>query len=89
MITKTDSLTAEELATLTAENVDQFIERLKAHDARFSYEVVFAKDLKPSPKTAAPDLIVSVTRDSRTINVYARDKEAIDRNPPKEHSFTL
>jgi hypothetical protein len=82
LLRKTDELTLEELESLTVDNVEQYIDRLKERDARFNYEIRFSKDSTPTLRHPAPGLIASVSSGQRTIDVFARDVDAIDRNPP-------
>jgi hypothetical protein len=85
---KTAELTTEELAVVTADNVDKYLDRLKQRDARFNYEIIFSKDVAPVRHRALPGLLASISDEKKTINVFARDVEAINRNPPKV-SFSL
>ena len=82
---KTGELTMEELAAVTAENVEQYLRRLKDRDARFDYEVIFSGDLGPAKQgaTGPPGLMASVSDGKKTINMFARDAEALRLSPPK------
>jgi hypothetical protein len=90
VLAKTGELTIDELAAVTAENVEQYLQRLKDRDARFAYEVLFSADLSPASnvQTNRPGLIASVSDKKKTINIFARDTEALRVNPPKG-SFRL
>jgi len=82
LITKTGEYSDEELANLTTENASQYIERLKARDARFDYEVVITTD---RPPTTAGDPVFSINAGTITINAYARDTEALRADPVRLH----
>jgi hypothetical protein len=84
LITKTAELTTLELEKLTENNLADFIERLKERDARFNYQIVFDGDLGPGRLNQAPPpgLMMSISNGSKTINIFARDVEAIRSNPP-------
>ena len=80
LITRTGSYTTETLAALTIENAQQYLERLKAHDARFNYELVIATDQLPRRSAAS---VFSITNGATVVNAYARDREALQANPPR------
>jgi hypothetical protein len=88
VLAKTGELTTEELATVTAENVDQYLERLKDRDARFTYQVLFSGNGQPSAPDTLPGLLASVSDGAKTIQVFARDIEALRLNPVKA-SFSI
>lgn len=88
LVTRTGELSFDELEALTAENAEQYLERLKKRDARFTYEIVFGGDRGPAGMMPQPGLLVSVADTDRRINVFARDIEAIRLSPPKMN-FTL
>jgi hypothetical protein len=83
LLKRSDELSPEELEIVTAENVDQYIDRLKEHDARFNYEIRFSKDSIPAQRQPVPGLIASVSNGRHVVDVFARDLEAINRNPPQ------
>jgi hypothetical protein len=87
-VTKTRRLTTEELATLNAGNLDQYLKRLEAEDARFSYEVRYRRNLRPIVDRPQPGQIASISDGTNTIDVFARDVEALKLNPPKAQ-FTV
>lgn len=80
LITRTGEYTTEQLANLTTENANQYLERLKAHDARFNYELVITTDRHPATSKGS---VFSVTMGSTVVNAYARDVEALRRDPPR------
>jgi hypothetical protein len=80
LITRTGELTKDELATLCTENVEQYLERLKDHDARFTYEITFGNDREPQHHQER-GLLVSLADEHKTINVFARDTQALKANP--------
>jgi hypothetical protein len=83
VLAKTGELTTDELATVTAENVDQYLERLKARDARITHQIVFSGNGQPSTPDTLPGLLASVSDGTKTIQVFARDTEALRLNPLK------
>jgi hypothetical protein len=84
LITKTGELSLEELQNLTENNLEDVIERLKERDARFNYQIVFDGDIgPPAPHQAAvPGLVMSFSTGAKTVNVIARDVQALLSNPP-------
>jgi len=87
IVSKTGELTCEELGAVTEANLKDYIERLKERDARFSYEIVFGGDLGPPSAKPDPRVLLRVMKGARTLNVYARDVEAL-RADPVSISFT-
>jgi hypothetical protein len=89
LLGKTGELSDFELQTVTEDNLEQYIERLKQRDARFTYEITISADRKPA-STIAPrgDLAFSMSIDNFTVNAYPRDVEALRRDPPR-FSFSL
>jgi hypothetical protein len=84
VLRNTGELTTEQLESITQANVEDYIERLKERDARFNYELVFSGDLGPmltEPKPR-PGLMMSMYEGGKTLNVFARDVEALQQNPP-------
>ena len=86
-VTKTNRLSTEELATLNAGNIDLYLKRLEEADARFAYEVRYARNIPPEERPR-PGQIASFSDGTKTVDVFARDVEALRLNPPKAH-FTL
>lgn len=85
IVSKSGELNTEELESLTENNLEDFIERLKERDARCNYQIIFDGDIGP-PSASRPvtdGLIVSISNGSKTINVLARDREALSSNPPR------
>ena len=87
-VTKTNRLSTEELATLNAGNLDQYLRRLEDADARFCYEVRYGRNLAPANVTPRPGQIASIFDGTKTIGVFPRDVEALKLNPPKAQ-FTV
>jgi hypothetical protein len=88
-VARTGRLSMEDLADLNAENIDQYLKRLEDADARFAYSVTYGRNLRPDTiSRPQPGLIASISDDTKTINVFARDVEALRLNPPKGQ-FTI
>jgi len=88
-VAKTRRMSTEELAALNAGNIDQYLRRLEAADARFAYAVTYRRNLEPpSAARKVPGLIASISDGTKTIDVFARDAKALKLNPPKAH-FTV
>jgi hypothetical protein len=83
LLLRTGELNNQELADLTAANVEQYLQRLKDRDARFTYEVTFGGDRGPQQRPPRPGLMVSVTDQDKTIDVFARDVDALRLSPPQ------
>lgn len=84
VITKTGRLTTEELATLNTGNVEEYLRRLEDADARFAYSVTYRRDIRPAATSQPqPGLIASISDETKTIDVFAKDVEALKLNPPK------
>lgn len=84
LLTKSGEFTTAQLEGITEANLEDYIERLKEQDARFNYELVFSGDLGPEvaqPKPR-PGLMMSMQDGAKTLNVFARDVEALQQNPP-------
>ena len=89
LIARTNTLTTDELAALTSENANQYIDRLRAQDSRFDYEVNFSRNgRRPVSIDDAKGAIAAVSDGDKTVRVYARDVEALRSDPPKS-SFTF
>ncbi len=86
-LAKTGELTPNELANISAENADLYLQRLQAYDARFAYALTYTRDHKPEERAPAGALLTVVT-DNHVLAVYGRDKEALRHAPPRA-SFTL
>ncbi len=83
LLLKTGELSDHELATLTTENVGQYQQRLRDRDSRFAYEITFGGDLGTPPRAPRPGLIMSMTDQDKTVDVFARDVDALKLSPPK------
>lgn len=83
ILSKTGEYTNRELEKLTLENVEQYLQRLRDRDARFDYQVIFVPHAENRSRTSLPGLIATVWDDSKQIEVFARDLEALRLDPPK------
>jgi hypothetical protein len=84
VLAKTGELTLEELESVTESNLELYIERMKEQDARFNFQIIFDGDLGPRPlnQVPPPGVVMSISIGAKTINIIARDVEAIRANPP-------
>ncbi len=84
LLTKSGELTTAQLEAITESNLEEYIERLKEQDARFNYELVFSGDLGPEVTRTRPrpGLMMTMQDGAKTLNVFARDVEALQQNPP-------
>jgi hypothetical protein len=84
LVTGTGELSAQQLEAITENNLEDVIERMKETDARCNYQIVFDGDLGPPSRNRIPlpGLIASVSTGAKTVNVFARDVEALRSNPP-------
>lgn len=80
LMTRTGELTIDELATLTEENVTQYLARLQDRDARFHYELAVRTDQAPAPDP--PGTIFTIKKDQTLIRASPRDHEALRQAPP-------
>lgn len=83
LIGSSDKVTENELEMVPGENVEQYIERLRAKDPRFDYDVTFGGDRGPDafPPPAEPGLVAAITDGRKTIKAYARDGTALSLDP--------
>lgn len=86
LVTGTASASDLQLSALAQETSEQLIERLKARDARFNYQLVVSPEYNAVP--APPGVVFSVTSGRTTINAFARDVDALRLDPPRV-SFQL
>jgi len=89
LIAKSGEMSVEELEQITDANVEDVIERWKERDARFNYQLVFDGDLGPLSSRSnqlQPGLVMSMWREGKTVNVFARDVASLRANPPKFHT---
>lgn len=82
-----NAFTTEELAALNDQNVNSYLTRLQAHDARFTYGVTFIRDGQAA-LGVSPGALVSLTKDSTVLQVFPRDHEALKMRPP-QCTFTV
>jgi hypothetical protein len=83
LIKRPESFTANELEMVPGEDVEHYIERLRAKDPRFLYEVTFGGETgpRPLPPPPEPGLLAAVTDGRKTIKAYARDRQALSLDP--------
>jgi hypothetical protein len=88
LITRTGELSLDDIGRLTDNNLEDYVERLKERDARFNYQIIFDGEIgPPSPRqTPLPGLVMSFSNGAKTVNVFARDTDALTANPP---AFTI
>lgn len=83
-VSRTRRLSTEELATLNAGNVDQYLKRLEDTDTRFAYSVTYGRNIRPAGGgRRQAGLIASISDETKVVDVFARDDEALKLNPPK------
>lgn len=84
-------LSLEQMAALSAENAEEYLQRLQDIDPRLAFRVTFPP-VHPYMQESLPDrdvpegLLLSVSDDRKTIDVFARDFEALNIDPP---TFTV
>jgi hypothetical protein len=78
-----DSIEDADLEKLATDNSEEYLDRLRERDPRFTYEVTFGGERGPSvfPPPHEPDLISSMTDGRKIVKAYARDHEALRRDP--------
>lgn len=78
-----DELKDSDLEKLATENAEEYLDRLRERDPRFTYEVTFGGDRGPTvfPPAHEPYLVSSMTDGSKIIKAYARDHEALQQDP--------
>ena len=85
LIMRTGDMTPKELERITDANIEDVIERMKERDARFNYQIIYDGDLGPVSRQPHPlpsGLVASLSTGMKTINVFARDVQALAANPP-------
>lgn len=85
IVAKTGELSLEQMESIADNHLEDFVERLKERDARFNYQIIFDGDLGP-PKTRdtlPQGLVLSISTGAKTLNVFARDVDALRSNPPR------
>jgi len=83
LIKRPESFAANELEMVPGEDIEHYIERVRAKDPRFIYEVTFGGEAgpKPFPPPPEPGLLVAVTNGRKTIKAYVRDRQALSLDP--------
>lgn len=78
-----DELKDSDLEKLATENAEEYLDRLRERDPRFTYEVTFGGNRGPTvfPPAHEPYLVSSMTDGSKIIKAYARDHEALQQDP--------
>jgi hypothetical protein len=64
------------------ENVHQYLQRLRDRDARFNYQLTFLPQDIGFKRNFPPGLVASITDSDKTIDIFARDVEALQLDPP-------
>lgn len=79
-----DDVSLEKLAT---EDVEEWLDRLRDKDPRFTYEVTFGGDRGPTifPPPPEPLLISAITDGRKTVKAFVRDPEALKLDPVSSH----
>jgi hypothetical protein len=88
ILNKSGELTNEELATITAENAEAYLQRLKDRDARFHYTITIALEHGTNPPPTPPGALATLTHEHATIAIFPRDLAALRRDPPRV-TFTI
>jgi hypothetical protein len=83
LVTGNGELTEAELANLSLENAQQYLHRRQDSDARFNYEITYARDRVPDQGSPVPGLVFTASNGQSTIRAFARDHEALRLSPPK------
>ena len=82
LLAKTGEYSDRELEKLTLENVQQYVQRLQDRDARFDYQVTFfPRD--DGRRDFPPGIMASITHGDKRIDIFPRDVEALQLDPPK------
>jgi hypothetical protein len=78
-----DSIEDADLEKLATENTEEYLDRLRDRDPRFTYEVTFGGERGPNvfAPSYEPHLVSSKTDGRKTIKAYARDHEALRQDP--------
>jgi len=71
------------LELLTTEDAEEWLDRLRDKDARFVFEVTFGGERGPEvfPPKPEPRLVAAMTDGRKTVKAYARDPQALARDP--------
>jgi len=83
LIGSSDKVTENDLEMIPGEDIEQYIDRLRAKDPRFDYDVTFGGDRGPDvfPPPAEPGLVAAITDGRKMIKAYARDGQALALDP--------
>jgi len=83
LIGRSDKFTGNELEMIPGEDVGQYIERLRAKDPRFLYEVTIGGERGPEafPPPPEPGLVAAITDGRKTIKAYVHDGQALSLDP--------
>src|SRR5229473_6803929 len=83
LLTGTDALNDSSLEKLATENTEQWLERIRDKDPRFSYEISFCGDRGPDmfPPPSEQGLVAAMTDGRKVIKAFARDIEALRLDP--------
>jgi len=83
LIHRTDDLTDEQLASLTTDRAEEYLDRLRDRDARFDYQLTVGNEGGPPLSSDHPSLIASMIDGHKRVDVFARDVQALMLDPPK------
>ncbi len=83
LIGRSDKVTGNELEMIPGEDTEQYIERLRAKDPRFLYDVTIGGERGPDAFPPPPErgLVAAITDGRKTIKAYARDSQALLLDP--------
>ena len=78
-----DSLDEATLEKLTTEDAEEWLDRQRGKDARFVYEVTFGGEREHAvfPPKPEPGLVSAMTDGRKIVKAYARDLQALARDP--------
>jgi len=78
-----ESIEDADLEKLATDNVEEYLDRLRKQDPRFTFEVTFGGERGASvfPPRHEPHLVSSMTDGRKIIKAYARDHEALRQDP--------
>jgi hypothetical protein len=81
LVTGTSVMTDSELESLTEENMDQFLLRLKRRDARFNYGLTYVRD-RDQGSQRAPGAWFGMSKGPLTVSAFPYDIAALRAAPP-------
>jgi hypothetical protein len=83
LVPRSSVLTEGELEPMPGEALEEYVARLRDKDPRFIYEITIGGDRGPAafPPPPEPGIVAAITDGRRTVKAYARDTEALLRDP--------